>query len=488
MDRKIRIRLGHHTSDPTAAAAERQVDERRVGVLAALLNLSGLGLGFLYLRRWGLAALHMGLLAPWVAWASTPGWIFLLVVLVAGSVFAAWRSPRRGPTVPPEKIVMTAYQGGRRVHTLVANPNRTPVPRPPVRVLTRSTWLPLVVAVVAVAAVAVIVATYRSGAADALAAGNEAHAEGDCDEANRHYDRVTGHYGRSLTPAIDDAENGRAACRTLEDAREHADAGELTTAVLDYQDYRDLPGALYAEGAGAELATVRATLAEELLGSTGGSETERITAAYEQYVLLVEQHAGSPEADGAPAAVRAMYDGAIARAAETSACDQVELLYHFVDEFPGDDGLSDGFVTDAQARLPGAEEACELQRITDEIADLRDRAGELPPPTPVGSAAPGTVTVEVVNGSSEPLEVLYEGPQTGRVTVDPCPDCGGGSFFELDCGTANSPRQTFTLAPGAYEVVVKAIGDQSVSPFYGAWNLPDGTAYSACFYIRTTFG
>ena len=97
--------------------------------------------------------------------------------------------------------------------------------------------------------------------------------------------------------------------------------------------------------------------------------------------------------------------------------------------------------------------------------------------------------VEIVNGSPERLEILYTGPQTGSMTIDPCGDCVTSSSIDnillgSYCGTTSSPRRTITLAPGDYQVVAKAADGADVRPFSGTWALASGTAYSDCYYIQ----
>ena len=125
----------------------------------------------------------------------------------------------------------------------------------------------------------------------------------------------------------------------------------------------------------------------------------------------------------------------------------------------------------------------------DEIAGVEPGADALPPPTAAGTAPAGTVTVEIVNGSPERLEILYTGPQTGSMTIDPCGDCVTSSSIDnillgSYCGTTSSPRRTITLAPGDYQVVAKAADGADVRPFSGTWALASGTAYSDCYYIQ----
>ncbi|MGH9213418.1 MAG: hypothetical protein ACRD2C_22510 [Acidimicrobiales bacterium] len=426
---------------------------KRPGVLAALLNLSGLGAGYLYLRRW-LALLHWVGLGLWFGFASsTTPWLVALVAWVGGSVVAAW-------------ILGRGSQA---------------------RALIRRRWVAAGMSVVLAAVVVAAVADHRTAAEAELEAGDEAHAAGDCEAAIRHYDRVTGFYRRSFTTALDRAPVRRGACRSLLDARDSAEGDSLDAAISEYEAYIHREDARFTDGAASELVTARLDYAEHIVADGDPGDMSRYTAAYEQYLLVVEEQPGSPEAEAAPEAVEEMYDEATDDLAADEACDEVEVLEFFASELPGDDGLSDDVVTSATEALPDAEEDCELQRIEDEIADLEADASELPPPTPAGTAPGDSVTVEIVNDSGQGLELLYTGPETGRLEVEPCSDCPDTSLVTpTTCGSADSPRETVTLTAGSYEMVVKATGEEVVTPFYGIWDLDAGTAYSECYYIQST--
>lgn len=455
---------------------------------AAVLNASGLGAGYAYLRRWGALVVYwIGVLIWFGAVSNNVIWLVIIVVWVAISVVRGWSiaasadAAASGAAAPPpgEQVVTLSAPGRRggawstrRRDSAWSSRRRRP-------------WLALTVGAVLLVLVGLSIVGYRSDAREELRAGDAAHADGDCAEAIRRYDTVTSDYAFTFTSAIDRADERRRACELLRQARRSVAAEDFEGALRPYDDYVGRGRtALFAEEAAAELATTRARFAQQLIAE--GTQ-EAYLDAYDQYLTLVQDHPESPEAATVPESVRAMYETATAGYREQRFCESVETLAFFA-EFPPDDGLSDGIEAEARAALPGAQEGCELQQIQEEIEDLRTGAQGLPPPTPAGAAPGGTVTVEIVNGSNEPLEVLYTGPQTGRANLDACGDCGSsfGPVLAGTCGTTNSPRQTLTLAPGTYNMVVKTTG-ATVTPFYGSWPLAAGTAYSECYYIQTTF-
>ena len=473
-------------------------------VTAALLNASGVGLGYAYLRRWRHVAVYwVGLLVwLWLA-SSTVFWLLVIVAWVGAAVVLAFRA-------------------GTSVDHRLARP-----PHP---------WRPAAAGVAFLVLAAGLVIDHRASAHQALDAGDKAHARGDCEDAIGHYDRVSHDHNLSFTAALDRAADHRRVCRLLLAARRSAADGSFTAAISDYELYLGNDGAPFLDGADAELATVRSGYAVSLADE---GDADGLQAAYDQYVVVVDEHPDSPEAASAPDDVAAMYEAATADLTEGRHCDAIGNLDLFA-SLPGDDGLSDAVVAQAQQSLPVATLGCgsarldadnfdtaermldrvvadvpgtplaeeaaallvvlaaerEQQQIRDEIADLGTDSGELAPPTPSGSAPGGVVTVEVVNGSPRALELLYSGPETGRLALEACADCVERSVFvpstplfpDVDtCGTPSSPRRTVTLPAGTYDVAVKATdGEGAVTPFSGSWTLASGTAYSDCYYIESS--
>lgn len=475
----------------------------RVQWAAALLNASATGAGYLYQRRWRAFVVYwVGVAAWWFLASPTGVW---LAIIVAWVLLAVWRAAAPAPHADPPR----------------------PAPGHPVA---------LAVGAVLLVATAAGVVTFRSQASDALRAADAAHAEGDCEAAIERYDRVTGTYRLAFSGRVDEADQGRQACVQLEWAREtsreaseHDDDEHLDGTVSSYEEYLETPGRRFTDGARAELATV---LDRQATALAGRGDPEGWRDAYALYVRLVDDHAGSPEAEATPDAVQAMWEGATAGFRERRWCDAIVALRAFGD-LPGDDGLSDDVVAAAHRDLPVALLQCGLERsaddnlagartmlqevvdgypgtsgatraqaeldditrreeearIRDEIAGVEPGADALPPPAAAGTAPAGTVTVEIVNGSPERLEILYTGPQTGSMTIDPCGDCATSSSIDnillgSYCGTTSSPRRTITLAPGDYQVVAKAADGADVRPFSGTWALASGTAYSDCYYIQ----
>ncbi|NJM07419.1 hypothetical protein HC891_16395 [Candidatus Gracilibacteria bacterium] len=82
--------------------------------------------------------------------------------------------------------------------------------------------------------------------------------------------------------------------------------------------------------------------------------------------------------------------------------------------------------------------------------------------------------------------MIFSGPEVRVEELEPCVGCSDFSGSEPTACPELGPVGTYLLAPGTYDVVVKASGDGSVTPFRGNWVLDGGQEYSSCFYLVTT--
>jgi hypothetical protein len=115
-------------------------------------------------------------------------------------------------------------------------------------------------------------------------------------------------------------------------------------------------------------------------------------------------------------------------------------------------------------------------------------AGEIPAPERSGSTGSEATAVIIQNDSPEPLRIVFSGPESRVEELEACDTCtnytGVGPLYCPELG----PIGTYTLAPGAYDVVVESIGDDGTTPWTGAWELVTGDEYYSCFFVVTTFG
>lgn len=111
-------------------------------------------------------------------------------------------------------------------------------------------------------------------------------------------------------------------------------------------------------------------------------------------------------------------------------------------------------------------------------------SGTISPPGATGSTADGTTVVSIRNDSPEKMRIVFSGP-TPR--VEELPACKNCETFTPASKPDRCPEKgsegSYTLLPGQYSVLVKSIGNGTVTPFTGNWNVAEGTAYGHCFYV-----
>ena len=126
--------------------------------------------------------------------------------------------------------------------------------------------------------------------------------------------------------------------------------------------------------------------------------------------------------------------------------------------------------------------------IDEQIARIaKGQHGTLPQPGEVGGVdAGGEAEVTVLNDTPYVLTLLIGSPNSVSVSIEACPGCKVYSMVgPAFCQEEGRPRKTLRLKPGTSSVVAK-VGDPSVIPFYGTWELKGNTSYFNCFFIVTT--
>ncbi|HIQ01698.1 MAG TPA: tetratricopeptide repeat protein, partial [Anaerolineales bacterium] len=178
-----------------------------------LLNLTGLGLGYLYMRLWLRWLIHflptvgwvvVGFLTNAVYWPLP--WLVVWVLWLLWMAFDGWWQSR--------KLARTAREGviGRR-------------------------WLSLAVAVLLLAAAGAGVWGYLILGQREFVAGAVAYRLGDCRTAMQHFNRVTTLYELTLGSYVADADAGTVECSLLVYAENARGRGEYAEAVAGYETY-----------------------------------------------------------------------------------------------------------------------------------------------------------------------------------------------------------------------------------------------------------
>lgn len=114
-------------------------------------------------------------------------------------------------------------------------------------------------------------------------------------------------------------------------------------------------------------------------------------------------------------------------------------------------------------------------------------APEISQPSAVGTAPDGRVIWSVRNDSPNRIQIILTGEETLIEEIEVCDECVEYEIVPKSCPEIGPVRE-IELPPGDYQVVVKAIGDDSVTPYRGSFAFEGGTAYDECFYISSGDG
>ncbi|KOX12154.1 hypothetical protein ADK67_47410 [Saccharothrix sp. NRRL B-16348] len=417
---------------------------------AVLLNLTGVGAGYFYLRR------------RWQAWTATVLAVVLIVVAFATNAAAnpwLWRS------LAAVWLVI-----------LVLDARRIAVKHPPV-----ANRRPVVIGVIAVVAVVGAYVGYGVLGRGAYDDGLAAQGSGDCAAATDQFKAVTGPYELTLSSDIAAANRGLDECADFthaadsEDeavvvqrygqfrddhpdspltpfvhdklvetyttwARGLRDEGKLADAIKVYRDLLSVD-----ESFGPEVADAYLRLAKKLTSEPPVSASAAATALE----AIADEFADTPSAKEVPAAFDALYAAATAPLAAGKPCQAVDVLAFFAGltnkvaakvageaktQYPramldcGLNQLRDGEATaavgtlDRFARtfpdhgdLPQAQSA----RIAALVA-IGTRA-QVPVPAPLGTTGPITITFyNTVNSS---INIKLAGSTAHEFTLPPCTTC-----------------------------------------------------------------
>ncbi|MEU5085335.1 hypothetical protein [Streptomyces sp. NPDC021356] len=130
--------------------------------------------------------------------------------------------------------------------------------------------------------------------------------------------------------------------------------------------------------------------------------------------------------------------------------------------------------------------------IAAQIAQTVPAAGKRLPTTDSG----GGIQVTIKNDSPDDIEVLYTGPVTGSVTIKACGSCSAYSFGATlalggfhPCGDSGKdyPQRTISLPPGTTYFLHKPRGASASSPASDTAKLRSGYIYTECAYTKKGF-
>lgn len=129
--------------------------------------------------------------------------------------------------------------------------------------------------------------------------------------------------------------------------------------------------------------------------------------------------------------------------------------------------------------------------IAAEIADTRPAAGKhLPPSDAPGGARMGLV---ISNDAPDGVEILYTGPATGRVSIKGCGSCQAyswltGSTRACKASGKSYPKVTLQLPAGEYHFLYKHRGgtNANVTSYADGSKIQPGYRYTGCTYMTSS--
>jgi len=432
---------------------------------AAPANLTGLGLGYAYLRR------------PLRVVAAVVGTLVLVVVAFVTDASSApwlWRA------VAAVWLGAQAVDGAR-----IARRG----PRP-----ARGTAL-LPVGVAA-AAVTVLVAGYLGYVAAGratYAAAVGAQAEGDCATAAPAFDAVTGRYRLTLADDVPAAAARRAECAAYTAASMARDSGAVAEDALRVFR-RDHLGSVLMPHVDERLATIVLhrvdTAVATLAGQTGAARAATVRTAVETLLSVRRDFAGAPSAARVPQALQTLWVTAERPFGDAQFCAVLPTLDYAVTLPEAETGaiaatarehrpqaqLGCGLAEFRAGRFPQA--ATAVQGLLDDypadpgaaqarsvlVATNVARATPDPIPVPAPFGTPGDRRVTFYNVTSTPLRLQISGATAADVTVPGCPSCPA-SLPKLDTcpSPGGKPTQNVRLAGGLYHVLLQPTGSRRMT-------------------------
>lgn len=448
---------------------------------ATLLNLTGLGLGYGYLRNRVLLV---------VALVITAGLVTIGFLTDAATQPWVWRG------------VTLGWLAILALHAAFLARRRQPGPRKP---------LPIVAGAVAVAVVAGGYVGYGIAGGTVFDAGVTAQRNGDCATATEKFDTVTGPFELTLSSDVLAAADHREECGAYEKAVAAQKRDDYESAITLYHDFDKIypfsvlktfvhsnlaetyfeKATSWKEPLSADLA--RASVDVLLMLQRDYKDTPTVKqvpkAIAEAFAAATKPYADGKFCDSLPALTyfagldagsagdvvatatanrgRALYECGLAQLRANDAASAVTTLDTFVTAYPKDGGIGQ-----ARAAL-----------ITAKVAVA---AGvQLPVPPPLGDNNPGNIPVTFYNDSSSPLTILLAGPTAHELSLPGCPICPADYVLGAPEACENldgRPSVTMMLTPAQY--YFSTVRDVNVNAFTDSVTPLVGYEHTQCLYVE----
>ncbi|MFD6949761.1 hypothetical protein A6A08_01100 [Nocardiopsis sp. TSRI0078] len=478
-------------------------------VRTSLLNASGMGAGYFYLRQWPFFAaaliITVGLLVTAAVIGAADN------VLLWASIFAAW-------------FVAAAVHGlfaGRSRDERVLNRGEQP---------SKGTAPFLVAAGLVVALTASLTGVWQAGEWR-LRVADTAHARGECgaNEAVAAYGSVENLFQLSFSPSLmERARAGAEACALLERAQADVSAEEYEQALESYGTYFAHPASRWedTDGEVADIhlsyaANLVSTAEEDFSGEVTEDYRESMRKAHEVYSVIPVDYEGTEAAGNVPTALTELYETGTSQYAAENWCagfDQIEVFSdlawdgapevaeRIVAERP-DAALNCGWEHVDEGRFAPAEEIVDLleEEYPDHEAKDVDKmvvhigAGRIESEmdtltvlgesdfnsTPTSSSGSGKAVLEVTNNAPFEMRFLYVGPDKvhDEILTPACEECEvytspptGNSCFD------DGDVMRVEFDPGKYRVLLTSSDSLFGQPLHGNITFNAGDKHQICYY------
>ncbi|MBU0705375.1 MAG: tetratricopeptide repeat protein [Chloroflexi bacterium] len=274
--------------------------------VVALLNLTGLGLGYLYIKRWLRWLVHFLLTVGLIATSFlTKGatlvalWAIIIGLWLLWMAFDGWRQSRRLVRATPPGTIGRA-------------------------------WLPLALSAIIVVLMMGGLGGYAALGRREFSAGMAAYEETDCRTAMRHFNSVTTFYALTLSPNVAAADARVAECSLLVFGENTRQQEEYTDAIASYEAYLHL----YPESA-------LFPFAQDSLAETYGDwatqlrQAEDYQAAIEKYQVVASDYPETSAGAQAPTLTAETYAEWAAQLQEAGEYDEAIEKYEVIlNEYP----------------------------------------------------------------------------------------------------------------------------------------------------------
>jgi tetratricopeptide (TPR) repeat protein len=504
-------------------------------VAVALLNLTGLSLGYWYAGRRLRAALYLaitaGLLATGFATdAANRPWLWraIAVVWVGWMALDGWLLARRHPGSA-----------------------------------TASRMRPGLVATAAVLAVVAGYVLYGVAGDRAFASGQAAQAAGDCATAVGRYDQVTGPYELTLSRNVPAAAQHRGYCYAFQLAVAEHDSGRFKAATVRYHEYlantpanpldafvhanlqrtylewggwararSDYPTAITAyrdllkEYGNTEIAVqARTELAQTYLDEAmafrskfnpqgGDSAVTDVRHAMENYLIVQQEFSNTGQAATVPQAIAGTFTEAVRPFTNGMFCESLPVLEYFIDLPSTSIANVIGLAHEDRAKAlyecgvshynaeafgdaevafnkfvsayPNHALAASVQSALIATAIAQEGPSAIPAlPPPLGGNSPGNISVTFYNDSASETEVLISGRTAHRFVLPACATCPDHYANEADaCPTlVGKPSQRLRLLAGDYQILTRSTTGTDFRPYLDKISLSSNYGYRYCTFV-----